>query len=151
MSRGPENRFIASIHRLLPADLYHMKNHNSYVGGPADVWYSGKRGDLWIEYKYVKNLPRVIDLMDLKKSYCLSALQQEWLRNRFREGRNVTVVLGYEKGGIVFTSLEWESRWDYPGDKETESRLEIATWIAETTKGTYEAPPKRSGRVERCV
>ena len=34
---GPENTFIASIHRQLPVDLYHMKTHNEYISGPTDV------------------------------------------------------------------------------------------------------------------
>ena len=28
MSSGPENRFIQSIHRLLGAEVYRLKNHN---------------------------------------------------------------------------------------------------------------------------
>ena len=57
MSQGPENAFIASIHRHLPSPetLYRMKNHNEYNGGIADCWYSGKR-DLWIEYKFITDV-----------------------------------------------------------------------------------------------
>lgn len=154
MSRGPETRFIASIHRLLPEDLYRMKNHNTYVGGPADVWYSGKRMDMWIEYKYVAKLPKIIDLMDTKKNYALSALQQEWLRGRHREGRNVVVILGCIEGGLVFSRLSWEQKCNeetvsYMG---IDTRLEIAKWITEVTKGTkYEAPVRNRKRLERCV
>jgi hypothetical protein len=152
MSRGPETRFIKSVHRLMPTDLYHMKNHNTYVGGPADVWYSGKRGDMWIEYKYVHKLPAIIDLMDTKKKYSLSGLQQEWCRDRLKEGRNVIVILGCKEGGVVFHALEWEQKWNTENwDKEIESRQEIAIWISETTKGSYEAPVRRGKGLERCV
>ena len=41
MSKGPENTFIGSVHKHLPAGLYHMKNHNAYVGGIA---YAGPHG-----------------------------------------------------------------------------------------------------------
>ena len=54
MSRGPENNFISSVHKHLPMKLYRMKNNNPYNGGIADVWYSGSKADLWIEYKFVK-------------------------------------------------------------------------------------------------
>lgn len=157
MSRGPETRFIASVHRLLPTDLYHMKNHNTYVGGPADVWYSGKRIDIWAEYKFNRYAPAIINLMDPKKPYGLSMLQQEWLRDRYLEGRNVVVILGIghvkdrkDGGGIVFHAREWERAWNLD-DRKIESRLEIATWISETTKGSYEAPVRRGKRLERCV
>jgi hypothetical protein len=95
-------------------------------------------------------VPAVIDLMNTKNDYCLSMLQQQWLHARFKEGRNVTVVLGFPQGGMVFTSLEWEQQWR-SDDREIESRLDLATWISMTTKGSYEAPTKRRKGVERCL
>ena len=53
----PETVFTNSVHTHLDrATLYWMKNHNEYVGGVFDCWYSGKGDsstDLWIEYKFV--------------------------------------------------------------------------------------------------
>lgn len=133
--------------------LYHMKNHNSYLSGPADVWYSGKKADIWVEYKYVAKLPRTISLTDTKKKYALSALQQEWLRARHQEGRAVYVILGMEDGGILFKDLEWET--EYWEREELlpyiQSRVDLAMWISNQTKGSYEPPPKTSKRLERCV
>lgn len=150
MSRKPETRFIASIHRQLPDDLYCMKNHNTYIGGPADMWYSGKNGDLWVEYKWVHKVPLYIDLMDLKKEYSLTALQQDWLHARYKEGRNVAVVLGCEEGGIIYTALEWEHR-HRSEERDVETRLAIAQWISHVTKGSYEAPVRRRKGLERVV
>ena len=73
MGRGPENRFIASIHRLLPNELHAEKMHNPYRGGTFDVWYSGNKADIWVEYKYDDNW--------------LSPLQAKWGRGRHAEGR----------------------------------------------------------------
>ncbi len=156
MNQGPETRFIASIHRLLHPSIYRMKNHNSYIGGPADVWYSGTMGDAWIEYKYVEKLPEVVDLLNRKKDYCLSALQEEWLRDRHEEGRRVFVVLGYRQGGVIFKQRQWEKKQNFGwGGKAativTHDRLGVAKWIAMLTKGSYEAPPKRGKHLERCV
>lgn len=106
---GPENTFIASVHRHLPAKLYRMKNHNQYNGGIADVWYSGKR-DWWIEYKFVKVPIRdstLIDLVGGKKPE-LSHLQQEWLTQRHIEGRNVGVLVGCKEGGVWMPGITWD-------------------------------------------
>jgi hypothetical protein len=104
MSRGPENRFIASIHRLLKGLCHFEKMHNPYRGGTADVWYSGFTQDAWVEYKW---LPRVPKRGVVKPK--LEPLQREWLRGRFLEGRTVFVVIGCPAGGIVFPLLkDWE-------------------------------------------
>ena len=96
MSRGPENIFIASVHKHLPAKVYRMKNNNQYNGGIADVWYSGQL-DLWVEYKFITLPARddtVVDLIS-GKDPAISALQQNWLRSRSAEGRKVGVIVGW--------------------------------------------------------
>lgn len=106
----PENTFISSVHRHLPVALYRMKNHNVYNGGIADVWYSGREGDPWIEYKFLV-LPKRDDTtinLTTGKNPMLSALQQDWLRGRYNEGRSVHVVVGCKEGGVWFSELEWE-------------------------------------------
>jgi hypothetical protein len=77
------------------------------------VWYSSNQGDCWIEYKYVHKLPETVNLLDRKKSYALSALQEEWLRDRHSEGRRVFVVLGYEHGGVIFKNRQWEKTQNF--------------------------------------
>lgn len=100
----PENTFIASVHAHLPppSQLYRMKNHNAYVGGIADNWYSAKR-DLWIEWKFIV-VPRRDTTMITAN---LSALQRDWLAERHAEGRNIWVGIGSEKGGIILEHLSW--------------------------------------------
>lgn len=109
MSRGPENTFIASVHRHLPEGLYWMKNHNQYNGGIADCWYSGTRRDLWIEYKFIELPKRASTLIDLVagRNPPLSHLQQEWLDARSREGRNIWVVVGSKSGGVIYSDRSW--------------------------------------------
>ena len=109
MSRGPENTFVGSVHKHLPTKVYRMKNHNEYNSGIADCWYSGKR-DLWIEYKFIVLPKRDTTLIDLAggKNPALSHLQQEWLRERHKEGRNVWVIVGCKEGGVIYQGGEWE-------------------------------------------
>lgn len=88
-----------------------MKNHNQYNAGIADVWYSGRRSDLWVEYKFIK-VP-VNDATMIPKN--LSALQLNWLNERFVEGRKVAVIIGCTSGGVLLNHAEWNmeisTRW----------------------------------------
>lgn len=105
----PENTFIASVHRHLSAELYSMKNHNQFNGGIADVWYSGSKKDLWVEYKYLE-MPKCdntkIDLLG-GKTPKVSHLQQHWLKSRHAEGRSVGLLVGSSAGGVWFPGISW--------------------------------------------
>ena len=103
MSSKPETRFIASVHTHLPVSLHKEKMNNPYRGGTADVWYSGKRADLWVEYKFLPCLP-----VRSAISTNLTALQLAWLANRYEEGRSVWVIIGCKDGGVVLTAKYWE-------------------------------------------
>lgn len=103
MARQPENTFIASIHRLLPGDVYRQKNHNPYNSGIPDCWYSGAKGDLWVEYKFVE-LPK---RGDTGIPINLSELQKVWLQRRHAEGRSVGVVVGCTRGGVWLPGTDW--------------------------------------------
>ena len=88
-----------------------MKNHNQYNGGIADVWYSGIRADMWIEYKFVVVPKRDTTLIDLTagKHPALSHLQQDWLKRRHAEGRHVGVLVGAKEGGVWFPGVTWST------------------------------------------
>lgn len=134
MSSKPENTFIASVHKHLPKDLYCMKNHNQYNGGIADVWYSGA-SDLWIEYKFIQVPQRSTTVIDLvgSKYPAISPLQQEWLRGRHAEGRNVGVIVGCKEGGVWFPGVSWDTTYTTEWFRENIlSRKEIAGRITET-------------------
>jgi hypothetical protein len=134
---SPERSFIAGVHRYLPVELYHMKNHNAYTGGIADVWYSGTRGDLWIEYKFILLPARDDTVIDVcgGKQPVLSRLQQEWLARRAAEGRRVAVVVGCKAGGVWHSGPE---TWSLPMStiefrRHLCSRQELADMIVRVT------------------
>lgn len=132
MAQKPENRYISKINKLLPDDIYYMKNNNAYVAGVADSWYSGKSGDLWIEWKYVDPLPVKVPVRPMK---LLSALQADWLKRRHLEGRNVAVVIGCKLGAIVLRYPEWESEILVQDFKSLlRSNADLATWIKEQVR-----------------
>lgn len=104
----PENTFIGAVHRHLPPELYRMKNHNQFNSGIADVWYSGPRADLWVEYKFITVPVRDTTVITPE----LSALQREWLASRHSEGRSVGVIVGSKDGGVWFPGITWETLID---------------------------------------
>ena len=112
MASKPETVFSASVHRHLPPirELYREKMNNPYHGGTPDWWYSGKR-DLWLEHKFLPRLPQKGNIWLCNpnvKQPILSRLQQQWLHDRYAEGRNVGVLIGVPTGGVILRDLVWE-------------------------------------------
>jgi len=127
MAAKPETTFIAAVNNHIPKSVYRMKNNNQYTGGIADVWYSGRDNDLWVEYKY---LPRVPTRVDIDVMKLLSPLQQAWLRDRRMEGRNVAVILGCPEGGVVLTDRQWELELTIQNFRTLlRSKQELGEWI----------------------
>lgn len=99
MATKPENQYITGLHKHFPPKevLYREKMANPWRGGTADYWYSGAARDLWIEFKYLVNLPIRSPLVP-----ALSPLQLAWCSERRAQGRDVIVVVGTRGGvGIV--------------------------------------------------
>lgn len=86
--------------------VYPLKLSLPYTAGVADSWYDGPAGDLWVEWKHYRDLPATIDLLAGKKPK-LSKLQQEWLKDRYDNGRNVAVIVGSPRGGVILQRLAW--------------------------------------------
>lgn len=131
MASKPENTFRGSVHKYLPKALYHVKMNNGYVAGIPDDWYSGNRGDLWVEYKFLPKTPLRADVSPTK---LLTTLQVLWLNARYEEGRSVAVVIGCPDGGVIMRDQEW--MWDYTPQMFRDRlvpRQAIAQWITHTT------------------
>lgn len=123
---------MEGVHKHLPREVYRMKNHNPYVGGVPDVWYSAHPRDLWVEYKFAPSVPQrgVVDA----KRINLSTLQSDWLAKRHTEGRNVAVIVGVPAGGVIMRDLEWEVGLSPTEFKaRIQPRPAIANWITQQT------------------
>lgn len=71
--------------------------------GIPDCWYSGPRGDLWVEYKFQPAVHLVTP--------ALSELQKAWLNDRYDEGRNVAVVVGLSLKEVLWIrNKEWNTQ-----------------------------------------
>jgi hypothetical protein len=128
VTRKPENTFISGVHSHLK-DVYHEKMNNPFSSGTADVWYSGSKADLWVEYKYLPQIPKSTAIRPN-----LSERQRIWLLDRYVEGRRVAVVVGCPEGGVIW----------HPPDvgatlapevfrSQLRSRQQLADWIREHT------------------
>lgn len=104
MAAKPETNFSNRVRKHLPKHIYCLKNNNPYAGGVPDLWLSGRKGDAWIEMKYVDPLPVNVPV---RPSKLLSALQIQWLDARHDEGRQVAVIIGCKTGGVVLTNKDW--------------------------------------------
>jgi hypothetical protein len=78
--------------------------HNAYRSGTADVWYSGRAGDLWIEYKFIRELPVHAPI---RITTLCSKQQLLWLNGRHAEGRHVAVVLGHTAYAWIYEGGAW--------------------------------------------
>lgn len=136
---------MASVNKHLPprSELHREKMANPYRGGTFDHWYDGKR-DLWIEWKFIDLPKRPGTMIDLvtprgkKQESPLSALQQQWGRDRHSNGRQVWVVVGCKEGGVIFTAPCGERGWETPltaeaFGKRLISRKQIAESIVRHT------------------
>lgn len=130
MAVKPENTFISSVHKHLCPTVYRMKTNNPYVAGIPDCYYSGKKGELWVEYKFIVIPKRETTLIEVN----LSALQTAWLQGRHDEGRNVAIIVGSSEGGVVLNA--YDTRPITPKDFRVriKSRPDLANWIASQTK-----------------
>lgn len=112
--------------------------NNPYRSGIADVWYSGSKKDVWVEYKFIPHIP----VRSTAITPECSSLQFQWLRERYKEGRSVFVIIGCPKGGVILSNLEWETPLSVTDFKQRiQSRQEIAAWL---TKETQETDGKRT-------
>lgn len=127
---NPENRFITAINNRIPDCVHREKMHNMYRGGTFDVWYSGSKADLWVEYKYRTTPKRGLVVPEL------SALQQDWGAKRHTEGRTVYVVVGCPDGGVVFDHHQWKEGVSVEEfRKALLTKSALAAWIFKQATG----------------
>ena len=92
-----EHSFIKSIHRYLSPDVHSWKIHDTYTGGVPDAMYSGPAGVLFVEYKYIKELPK---RTTTPLNHSLSALQLQWLE-RMKVSAKAALILGVGDSCII--------------------------------------------------
>lgn len=129
MAVKPETNFTAGVHKHLPPSIYKCKMNNPYTAGIPDVWYSGTKADIWIEYKFIPKNPTRGTV-----KFNLSELQKHWLERRQAEGRNVAIIIGCPAGGVVVFPPTYELPVS-TFNSLLKSRADLAVWIRHQTEG----------------
>lgn len=103
-----ESDYWQSLKKKIAGRIYTWKINAAYAKGIPDWWASGSTQDLWVENKRVASAlpPPSLDLTDPKKY--LSLHQQDWLRRRYKEGRDVGVICFSQQGHLWLPGLTWE-------------------------------------------
>jgi hypothetical protein len=124
-----EHSFVRSIHNALSPDVYKWKIHDTYTGGVPDAMYAGPAGVLFVEYKYVKSLPKKDDTII---RHSLSPLQEQWL-TRMSHSTLVALVLGCEDSALIivddFSANICKSKYV----EQSIPRRQVAQWIYDQT------------------
>lgn len=108
-----EHSFVQAVHRRLKRTTDRIdiwKINDNYAGGVPDAVYFGDKDVFWVEYKYLKQLPKrestVIDLT--RSTQYLSSLQQQWLEQKHLKNISAAVIVGSPVGHMVFPDLSWK-------------------------------------------
>lgn len=120
----PETLFTNRLNKRLPQDVYAEKTYNIYRGGTPDFWYSGYKADLWVEYKWIKQLPKK-ESTPIRAA--LSGLQTLWLDDAMKKGRNVCVIVGSPQGCAILVEGAW--RYELSHAVFTFKELDVVQWL----------------------
>ena len=106
-----ETSYRKSLERhTVPHLSDYWKIHDSFKNGVPDALLEGAHRDLWVEYKYIKTLPKrdttMIDLTNPNKY--LSLHQQKWLERRYHLRQDTLVLVGAPVGSVLFWDLSWK-------------------------------------------
>lgn len=101
-----ESQYTQAVHKRLPKGVLRWKIMDPYMGGIPDAMYIGANGkSLWVEYKYIKALPKLDTTKIVPK---LSELQRRMLVDLESRGQQVIVVIGFGRQGMILDSpREW--------------------------------------------
>lgn len=128
-----ETLFYRRVNKRLPAEIHSEKMTNPYRGGTADFWYSGYKADLWAEYKWFVRAPVRSARVGLQ------TLQELWLNDACRKGRNVCVIIGSPQGCAILRDGAWMHNISREEFKYSEQ--DVTAWIIGQV---HVIPPKAS-------
>lgn len=104
-----ESDFTRAVHKKLPNSVWAWKICDAYMGGIPDAYYRHRKtgGALWVEYKYLKTLPKKGSTLIVPN---LSPLQLNLLKETIESGQQACVIVGFGRSGVVMETLdEWEN------------------------------------------
>lgn len=126
---NPEAAYTYRINREAKLEVYAWKISDRFTAGVPDCWYSGPRGDLWVEFKWMHRFPK-----NRPVKADLSPRQIKWLTDRHDEGRNVAVVVASPDGAVIYHHLNF-LKPKYLKDVRVYKNFEVVNFIVAETRG----------------
>ena len=126
-----ERQLIDAVNRGVPRTIHRqsMTGAAMNLNGIPDYYYDGPTGDLWVEYKQLKSMPRSGVVVG-----ALTELQIHWLERRYRNSLahrpNASVVVGLPNRTAVIQRTPTEWRTGTPVTSAV-SLKEVSAWIDE--------------------
>lgn len=101
-----EPDFTRAVHKRLPDTIWAWKICDPYMGGIPDAYYRHRKtgGAIWIEYKYIKSLPKRDNTMIVPN---LSELQLRLLTETVDSGQKAIVIIGFGSKGVILEKSQW--------------------------------------------
>ena len=125
-----EHGFIRSIHNKLPSEVYRWKIHDGYTSGVPDVMYAGPAGVLFVEYKYLKNLPKKDSTLIRT---CLTPIQAAWLE-RMKHCAPVALMIGNNTKVLILTNNFYTQMTKMHYNEASTTKDGAAKWITSITQ-----------------
>jgi len=124
-----EHGFIRAVHADLPPEIFRWKIHDTFAGGVPDAFYAGPASTLFVEYKYIKSLPK-------RKSTpiktCLTPQQKHWLNTLYDLSQPVALVVGVSNQALILLDKRWNANiFKTNFLQEAAPRNQIASWIVQ--------------------
>jgi hypothetical protein len=101
-----EHSFIRAVHAYLPSEVFRWKIHDTFAGGVPDAFYAGPASTLFVEYKYVKTLPKR-NATPIRTG--LTSQQAHWLDRLHDFNQPVALIVGCEKLALVILAKQWNT------------------------------------------
>lgn len=105
-----EHGFIRQVHKHLSPQIIKWKVNDRYTGGVPDAVYIGPKKIIFVEYKYLKTMPKRLTKVKITK------LQEQWINQVNRLGHTYLLVVGCDKYATVRTGLAGDSTYVGPAD-----------------------------------
>lgn len=80
--------------------IYQWKINDRFTRGIPDLFVEGATGEMWVESKHLKELPKRMDTL-INIGELLSAHQRDWLRRRWDRHGDALVLISSPQGWLI--------------------------------------------------
>jgi hypothetical protein len=126
-----EHSFIRALHKKLPKSVVTWKINDAYQGGVPDALYMANK-TLWVEYKYIKQLPKKPTTII---RHSLTPQQAMWLERLNAADCCAALVIGCQKKCFIVKSAFSDPITTATYIQNSVSLDAYTEWLVEQTTG----------------